>query len=278
MNEPVPRSWLFVPGNREDLFAKAANSGADALILDLEDAVADGDKDMARGKVLDFLSQPGRPPTPVAVRINALSTLEGMRDVVALTSAGPDFLVLPKSESGDVLNLIAAMLERSDKAIRLLALVETALGVANAVKLASSTPRLTGLLFGAADYAGNLGLELGVSDLAYARSAIVNAAASAGICAIDSPFFELENREGLQSECQQARATGFWGKLAIHPDQIPCINVCFTPSAGELSRAHAIVEAEVNGVARIEGKMVDVAIVKWAKCLISSVQSPADDD
>lgn len=262
----LPRSWLFVPGSRVDRFAKAAASGADALILDLEDAVAESDKDRSRELVLEYLANDDRPNTPLAVRINPLSRALGMRDLAALASArsAPDYVVVPKAEHADHLSLVVSVLGGHGPPVGILPLIESARGIAEASRLATSTRALAGLMFGAADYAADLSLDVTETDLSFARSNIVNAAAAASIPAIDSPYFTIDDDEGLYDQSRLARAAGFHGKMAIHPQQIGPIRGVFAPTGAELERAQAILSANIEGVTRIDGRMVDVAMVRWA--------------
>lgn len=263
----LPRSWLFVPGSRPDQFLKAASSGTDAIILDLEDAVAEADKDRSREFVLKYLAANDRPSTPLAVRINPLSRVLGLRDLAALATVrpAPDYVVIPKAEHSDHLSLVTSVLREQGSPVEIVPLIESALGIAEAARLATSSPALAALMFGAADYAADLGLDVTETNLSFARSTIVNAAAAAAIPAIDSPDFEIDDGERLFTQSRFARATGFHGKMAIHPRQISPIRDAFAPTDAELERAHAILSANIESVVRIDGKMVDAAMVRWAR-------------
>lgn len=262
----LPRSWLFTPGSRPDRFDKAAATEAGALILDLEDAVAEHDKAEARGHVVAYL---GRQPTPqnLTVRINPLSCATGMEDLVAFArlERGPDMLLMPKSEEPAELALAARVLEDAGSKALLVALVETARGIARAHELATATPRLAALMFGAADYAANLGQQVGVFQTDFAKASLVNAAAVGGIAAIDSPFFAIDRPDDLAAESRRSRGLGFFAKAAIHPSQIGPINAAFAPTTAEHDLALRILKAAPSGVGVLDGKMVDVAMIRWAR-------------
>jgi citrate lyase beta subunit len=262
-----PRSWLFTPGSRPDRFEKAAASEAEALILDLEDAVAEDRKAEARGHVLAFLESRPAIRQRICVRINPLGRAVGLEDLAALARlpAGPDYVLVPKAEEPAELALAARVLEEAGSCARLAALVESARGVARAPRIAEATPRLEALIFGAADYAADLGQQVGAFRPDFARAALVNAAAAGGLAAIDSPFFAIDKPDELAAECRSGRGLGFWGKAAIHPAQLAAIGEAFSPSEAERTLARRILEAAPDGVGVLDGKMIDVAMVRWAR-------------
>ena len=263
----VARSWLFVPGSRPDRFSKAASSEAEALILDLEDAVAEEDKVAARGHVLGFLNTGASIRQQITVRINPLRRAVGLEDLAALarTERAPDFILVPKAEDVSELALVAHVLAESGSSSRLVALVESARGIARAADIAERTPRLAALMFGAADYAADLGQQVGEFRPDHARAALVNAAAAGGLAAIDSPYFAIQDADGLGIECGNSRAAGFHGKAAIHPGQIGTINQAFAPSEAQRALARRILDVASDGVGTLDGKMIDVAMVRWAR-------------
>lgn len=265
--DALPRSWLFTPGSRPDRFAKACATSAEALILDLEDAVAEERKAEARAHVTAFLESAAPARQTIAVRINALARVSGLEDlaVLARLKRGPDLVMLPKAEAPAELALAARVLEDAGSGARLIALVESAAGVVAAPEIARATPRLAGLLFGAADYAADLGQQVGAFQPDFARATVVNAAAAGGIAAIDSPFFAVDRPEELTAECRRGRALGFHGKAAIHPAQLEVISEVFSPSAEERALARRILQAAPDGVGVLDGKMIDVAMVRWAR-------------
>src|ERR1700722_465468 len=266
------RSWLFTPGTRPDRFDNAAASGADVSIIDLEDAVAPRDKPEARRSALAHLAQPVTGSCARALRINALVTRFGVADLQALleSEASPDYLVLPKSESAAHLQILDRLLGETNKITRLVALIESAKGLAAVEEIAASTPRLAALLFGAADMSADLGAATAWAPLAYTRSRLVAACALAGVLAIDSPFFDVKNQEGLTQETSQAVALGFAGKAAIHPHQIAPINAALTPRPEDVARARAILAENAKGVGVVQGEMVDEAVARKARRILAA--------
>jgi (S)-citramalyl-CoA lyase len=269
MNEQVPirtRSWLFTPATRPERFAKAAETGADVLLVDLEDAVAPRDKAAARTTALDRLAGP-RAGTLRALRINGLDTRAGIADLDALlgSAASPDFLVLPKTETAGHLQILDRLLTAVGKATRLVGLIESARGLAALEAISTATPRLAGLMFGAADMSADLGAATAWQPLAYARGRLIAVCAPADILAIDSPFFELHDEAGLKQEVTAAVALGFSAKAAIHPAQIGPINAALTPSAGAVEKARAVIAVNAKGVGTVDGEMIDEAVARKAR-------------
>jgi len=261
------RSWLFTPATRADRFAKASAAGADVAILDLEDAVAPKDKAQARTTALDYLA--GNPADGAlhALRINGLDTRAGISDLDALlgSRAAPDFLVLPKTETAGHLQILDRLLTAACKEARLIGLIESARGLVAAETIATATPRLTGLMLGAADMAADLGAATAWEPLAFARGRLIAACALAGITAIDAPFFDLRDEAGLKQEVAAAVALGFSAKAAIHPAQISAINAALTPSAEAVDKARAILAENAKGVGTVDGQMIDEAIARKAR-------------
>jgi (S)-citramalyl-CoA lyase len=269
MNEQVPirtRSWLFTPATRPERFAKAAETGADVLLIDLEDAVAPCDKAAARTTALDYLAGL-RAGTLRALRINGLDTRAGIADLDALlgSAASPDFLVLPKTETAGHLQILDRLLTAVGKATRLVGLIESARGLAALEAISTATPRLAGLMFGAADMSADLGAATAWQPLAYARGRLIAVCALADILAIDSPFFELHDEAGLKQEVTAAVALGFSAKAAIHPAQIGPINAALTPSAGAVEKARAVITVNAKGVGTVDGEMIDEAVTRKAR-------------
>lgn len=180
-------------------------------------------------------------------------------------ASGPDYVLVPKTEVSAELALAAHVVEDAGSGTRLVALIESARGVARATDIAERVPRLAALMFGAADYAADLGQEVGSFRPDHARAVLVNAAAAGGIVAIDSPFFAIDKPETLAADCANARALGFHGKAAIHPAQLETIGNVFSPSPEERARARRILEAAPDGVGVLDGKMIDIAMVRWAR-------------
>ncbi|WP_150292516.1 aldolase/citrate lyase family protein [Sphingobium estronivorans] len=266
------RSWLFVPGNRPDRFAKAAGSGTQAVILDLEDAVAPDQKDAARAAVCEYLGTPGAAAgASIAVRINPASSRPGLKDLLALSgeiSAAPDYIVMPKAEAGAEIALLGRLLDECRSPSRIVALVETARGIAGLKEISEASPRLAALMFGAADYAADLGMRVSALRSDFARAALVNAAAAGGLAALDSPFFDVGDEAGLARECAASAALGFHAKAAIHPSQLAAIGHAFDVNDEDRNLARQYLNASIDGVGMIDGKMVDVAMLNWARRIV----------
>jgi (S)-citramalyl-CoA lyase len=270
------RSWLFTPATRPDRFDKAAASGADVAIIDLEDSVAPADKADARQTALAHLAKPAPGSGGRALRVNGLETRFGLADLQALVESGasPDYLVLPKTESAAHLQILDRLLADAGKATRVVALIESARGLAAAEEIAAATSRLEALLFGAADMSADLGAQTTWAPLAYARARLVAACALAGVLAIDSPFFDVKDQNGLTQETTEAVALGFVGKAAIHPNQIATINAALTPRPEEVTRARAILAENAKGVGVVQGQMVDEAVARKARRILIAAGEP----
>ena len=266
------RSWLFTPATRPDRFVKAAASGADVAILDLEDSVAPKDKAEARKTALEYLA--GNPVDGVhhALRINGLDTLLGVSDLDALlgSSAAPDFLVLPKTETAGHLQILDRLLTATGKQTRLIGLIESARGLASVETIADATPRLAGLMFGAADMAAELGAKAAWEPLLFARSRLVAACAQARIMPIDAPFFDIRDEAGLQHELAAAMALGFAAKAAIHPGQVRAINAALTPTPEAIEKARAILAENAKGVGTVDCQMIDEAVARKARHILAA--------
>ena len=265
------RSWLFTPGTRPERFAKAAEVGADVLIIDLEDAVSPADKPKARQIALDHLAEKADGPQRT-LRVNGLDTPAGIADLDALlgSKADPDFILLPKTETAGHLVVLDRLLTASGKAARLVGLIESARGLWRLEEIAAATPRLFGLMLGAADMAADLGAAVAREPLAMARSRLVAACALAGVAPIDSPFFDVHDAVGLKADVDAATVFGFVAKAAIHPDQVGPINTAFTPTKDEVDHARRVLSANEGGVGVVDGQMVDEAVARKARRILAS--------
>ena len=274
------RSWLFTPATRPERFDKAAASGADVSIIDLEDSVAPADKAEARRAALAHLARPAADSCQRALRINGLDRRFGLADLQAYleSSACADYLVLPKTESEAHLQIVDRLLAEGGKATRLVGMIESARGLKASAAIAAATPRLTALLFGAADMSADLGAGTAWAPLAYARSRLVAACALAGVPAIDAPFFDVKDHEGLTQETSLAVALGFAGKAAIHPSQIAPINAALTPRSEEVAQARAILAESAKGVGVVQGRMVDEAVARKARRILAAAGEPIPGD
>ncbi|MFN2461918.1 MAG: CoA ester lyase [Candidatus Velthaea sp.] len=247
---------LFVPGDRSDRFAKAAASGADAVIVDLEDAVAPARKASARADVRAALDAGLR----AYVRVNAATSPVGEADLAALAGAAPLGVMLPKAAgAADV-----AAANRALPGIALIPLIESIAGMQNIDAIAAGHD-VRALAFGAYDFSAELGARPLRKVLAPWRARIVFAARAAGIAAIDAPYNALDDEEALVREARAAADFGFDGKLAIHPRQVPVIQRAFRPSADEVTRARAIVTQSDGGASAVNGEMIDAPIVEAAR-------------
>jgi len=264
------KSWLFTPATKADRFGRAAEVHADALIIDLEDAVALSDKQKARTAALQYLEQPAGSRLPCALRINAPVTRTGIEDLHSLleSSAAPDYLILPKCDSPAFIRMVRTLLDQAAKDTEIIALIESAKAVEALPDIVGSEVRPVALMFGAADMAADLGAKTTWETLFFVRSRIRQVAASAGVVVVDSPFFDIADLEGLKRETKAAEDLGFHGKAAIHPKQISIINEVFTPSAEEVARARQILTVNQQGVGSVDHQMVDEAVARKARLVL----------
>jgi len=284
----VLRTMLFTPGNNWRMIQKASSLQADAIILDLEDAVPMLDKETARILARDGISIIKAGGPNVFIRINAIVTSLTAQDMKDTATEGLDGIVLPKAESKEEILEAERLVEEVEKeknlksgGIAIIPIIETAKGVVNAYEIARASKRVNAISFGAVDFTRDMGTTISKegTELFYARSQIAVAARAAGIQAIDTPWIDLADKEGLVNDSRLARQLGYKGKLLIHPDQIESVNKVFSPSKEEVEYAKKVVEAfkeaEAKGLGAIslEGKMVDVANYRQAKDLLSLVDA-----
>jgi citrate lyase subunit beta/citryl-CoA lyase len=261
------RSLLFVPGDRPDRMAKALGTGADALILDLEDSVAPGAKAEARRHVAKFLDANGN--ARLWVRINPLDGDEADRDLAAVLPAHPDGIVLPKAEGGASVNELARRLtERSNATAQILAIATETPAAMFQLGTYGGAKRLAGLTWGAEDLPAAIGAatsreEDGSYTAPYeiARALCLFGAAAAGVAPIETVYPAFKDLDGLAEYAARARRDGFTGMMAIHPSQVPVINAAFTPTEAEIAHARAVVAAFAAnpgaGTLSLEGRMID---------------------
>jgi len=267
------KSWLFTPGTKSDRFARAAEVHADALIIDLEDAVAPSDKSEARAAAISYLNTLPEDHLPCALRINSPQTKVGLDDLQALLDARaePDYLVLPKCDSAGIISLVGNLLTEAEKSTEIIALIETVEAVAALEEMASHHPRPAAFLFGAADMAADLGAEAAWEPLLFTRSRLIQVGAMAEIATLDSPYFDLSDEPGLRQETKAAARLGFHGKCAIHPGQIQTINEVLTPTEQEVEWAKRVLEVNRQGVGSVDHQMVDEAIARRARRILARV-------
>jgi len=262
-----PKSYLFVPGSRPERFAKACDSGADAVILDLEDAVAPAAKAQARDAVCTWLAEGGR----AYVRINAAGTQWFDADVAALASSqGLIGLVVPKAESADALADVAAKLPESTV---LLPLLESAVGFDN-LRAIAHAPKVQRLLFGTLDFQVDMGIRGDGDELLYFRSRLTLASRVAGIAApVDGVTASIDDGALIQAEATRARNFGFKAKLCIHPRQIASVHAAFSPTVDEVEwakRVRAAVEVSDGAATTVDGKMVDLPVILKANEILEA--------
>jgi len=293
MRRVILRSLLFVPGNNWRLIESAKRiAEADAIILDMEDAVPIDDKETARWFVRDATRELKDAGHFVVVRVNSISSNLVEDDLRAVVQEGVDAVMLPKAESRDDVLALEGMLSREERAkglepIGIIPLIESARGVLNANEIALASERVMALAFGAADYLRDLGRSYFVLspeeyELLFPRVQIVLAARNADIYAIDTPYLGLIiDLEGLAKEARIALNLGFKGKMCIHPSHVKVINEVFTPSEKEVELAKKIVSAYEEaikqglGASSVEGRMIDKATYDQAKQLLALVDALA---
>ncbi|MCX4551695.1 CoA ester lyase [Streptomyces sp. NBC_01387] len=269
MNTPL--TWLYVPGDRPEVVAKALLSGADVVLVDLEDAVAPDRKAYARDATVELLADVAPGPTPVHVRINALDGPLAEADVRAVAGLpGLAGLRLPKANSAADVRRVARWAAGAGgrSGLALYPILESALGVERAYEIATATPTVRGLALGEADLRADLGIR-DESGLAWPRSRAVVAARAAGLAPpAQSVFTDVRDLDGLAASCERGRALGFLGRAAIHPRQLPVIEQAYLPTPAEIRAAEDIVLAAVTdegALALPDGRFVDAAVVAGAR-------------
>lgn len=264
----VAASLLFVPGSRPDRFAKARAGGAGLTVIDLEDAVAAADKDIARAAALAEIAKGAE---GWAIRINAVRTAAGVRDLATLLDAEtmPAVLLVPMVEDrGDLAVIAGALGERCPP---LVPLIETPRGLRHALAIAGHD-MVAAVMFGGGDFSGELGVDLAWEPLLAARQQFVLACAEARKPAIDVPFVKLADEAGLAEEAVRARAIGFAAKAAIHPAQLAAIHAAFLPSEAEVVEARealAAYEAGGGRAIRFRGRMLEAPFIVRYRALLA---------
>lgn len=302
------RSQLIVPGIRPELFAKAVRSDADAMVLDLEDSVAPGDKERARRNVVDALRSLDFGIKTVSVRLNALDDPAFASDLEAVVEAGAqrlDLVMIPKVGGVEDVSRIESAIAAIESGKRIAPrvgielLIESARGMMNVEAIAGAGTRVEALHFGPGDYAASIGARstaigganprygvlTGSADDAnrayhwndvfhYALSRIVVAARAHRLRPLDGPYADFKDVDGLKAAADRAAALGCEGKWVIHPGQIAAVNAAFTPSAAEIDEARRIVAAmaaagaEGRGAVSLEGRMIDIASIRQAEVMV----------
>ena len=276
------RSLLFVPGDRPDRMEKALRSGADGLILDLEDAVAAEAKPQARRAVAAFVES--HPNDSLWVRINPLDGPEADKDLQAILSAHPDGIVLPKAEGGaSVTELARRLTSHGNVTSRILAIATETPAAMFQLGSYGGVKRLAGLTWGAEDLPAAIGAATSrEADGRYtppyelARSLCLFGAAAARVAPIETVYPAFRDLEGLAAYAARARRDGFVGMMAVHPDQVPVINAAFTPNPAEIAHARAVVAAfeaaPGAGALSLDGRMIDRPHLVQAQRILASLQ------
>ncbi len=285
--EPL-RTLLSVPSNRQNMIEKAGSLPTDVLVLDLEDSVPAAEKANARAMVRDAIAGPSLKGQMVFVRINSIGSGLAEEDLEAVITPGIDGINIPKPKSADDIKKVEAIVERLEKErgiekghIKLTPWVETAKGLINAFEIASASPRIVGIIFGAEDFTLDTGMQRteGEDELLYPRTMVVVAAKAADVIAIDTPYNNFRDDEGLIKEATLARRLGFEVKYIIHPSQIEPVNQAFRPTFEEVEQARRIVEAfeaaEAQSFAStsVDGRMIDIPQANRARKLLMVADS-----
>lgn len=280
--EKFRRSMLFMPGNNPGMLQDAAILGADSIILDLEDAVSLSEKDSARTLVREAIKSIDYSQVEVVVRVNPLDTEFGPLDVEVIARVKPDALLIPKANEEEI-QLVDTMLDKIEAeegflagSIKLIALIETAIGLETIYNVIKASKRIVGVLLGGEDLTADLGIKRTKEgeEIFYARNKVATVCRALKVDAIDTPFTDTFDDEGLARDTAKAKSLGITGKSAINPRQIEIIHTVFAPTEAELNHALRVLEAmeeaekEGKGVCSLDGKMIDAPIINRATCTV----------
>jgi len=281
--ETLRRTMLFMPGNNPGMLQNAAILGADSVILDLEDAVSLTEKDSARILVREAIKTIDYSQVEVVVRVNPLDTEFGPLDVDMIARVKPDTLLIPKANEEGI-KLVAQLLDKIEKeegfaagSIKIIALIETALGLENVYSIIRVSKRVVGVLLGGEDLTADLGIERTKEgqEIFYARNKVATVCRALKVDAIDTPFTDINDYEGLERDTAKAKGLGLTGKAAINPRQIEIIHSVFAPTKVELKQALRILDAmeeaekEGKGCCSLDGKMIDAPVIQRATCMVN---------
>ena len=277
------RSLLFVPGNKESMLRKARNFRPDAFVPDMEDSVPDSEKANARNTIGGFLPELAATGIPVIPRVNALDTGWTADDLAAVVGPHIHGISIGKVHVPDDVHKLSELLDGLENQngletgrIKLFLWLESAKAIVHCYEICSASPRIEGVAFGGEDFTHDMGIERleDESEVAVARNLLCIAARAAQVQALDTPYFRFRDEEGLRDNCAKAKQFGFKGKFAIHPAQIEVINESFSPSEAEIEYAQRVVAAFEDaervgrGSTSLEGKVIDVPVVKRARALL----------
>jgi citrate lyase beta subunit len=262
------RSLLFVPALRPDRYWKALDSGADIVCIDMEDAVALDRKDEGRTLTLPLFARASHPHVERMVRINALSTYHGLKDLQALIDceSPPPSIMIPKIRSAEEIQLIDTLLSTGPaRNIRYCVIIETNRGLERAIEIAQASSRIDSMILGAVDMSADLRCVKAWEPLLYARSRLVHAAATAGIDLLDVPFLNLDDPDGLAREAHACAQLGFTGKASIHPNQLAAIHAAFSPSEATVAKARKVCKAfeeSTSGLVVVDNELIELPVVR----------------
>ena len=281
------RSMLFLPGNTPNIIVNGEILGADAVILDLEDAVAPTEKDSARILVRNAISRMGFGKCEVIVRINSTDTDFWMKDLDAIIPVKPAMIMPPKTGCAEDVRRVDEYITRLEEklgwaknTIRLIPLIETALGVENAFQIAPASKRVAAIFLGGEDLTADLQCKRTKegNEIDYARKRMVCAARAAGVDVYDTPFTDVNDDEGIYVDARYAKSLGFTGKSSISPRHVKAINEVFSPSQKDIDYAYEVMEAirigkeQGKGAVALRGKMIDAPIVARAQQTIAAAE------
>ncbi|MFG2645938.1 HpcH/HpaI aldolase/citrate lyase family protein [Streptomyces sp. NPDC048370] len=272
--------WFITPGHGPGRFPTAHQCGADVALVDLEDSVPAAAKPTARAAARSFFTASAATDCALGVRISSPTTLDGVHDLAAISAFAvkPPIILVPKVESPRDFEIVAGALDTPEYSPLLYALIETPRAV-EALPDIVRADRIAGVLFGTADYATATGSTMEWEPMLHARSAVVTSAAAAGIPAIDSPFFDLDDLDGLRREAENVKALGFAGKSCVHPGQLPTVAEVFSPSPEEIDAARAIVDAAETAdgrIVRVGHQMIGPPMVAAARDLLTRARTPRE--
>jgi len=282
------RSMLFVPGSNAAMLSNSFIYTPDAIMFDLEDSVSLREKDTARMLVFNALQHPMYQDIETIVRVNGLDTAFGALDVKAVVKAGVNAVRLAKTDCARDVHKMEALIAEAEEefgreigSTKMLAAIESAMGINNAVEIATASDRLIGIALGAEDYVRDLRTQRTAegTELLFARCSILQAARAAGIMAFDTVYSDANNEQGFIREAEHIKSLGFDGKSLINPRQIEIIHNIFAPYQKEVDYAKAVIEvaaeaeAQGSGVVSLNGKMVDAPIIERARWTLQRAQS-----
>lgn len=281
------RSMLFLPGNTPNMIINGDSLGADSIILDLEDAVSPDEKDAARLLVRSAIERMGFAGVEITVRINSIDTAYWQDDLEAIVPLKPDLIMPPKASSAEDMRTLDAYIAKVEQkagipvgTVKLIPLIETALGVERAFEIASACPRVTALFLGGEDLTADLRCKRtkAGNEIDYARKRLVCAARAAGVDVYDTPFTDVNDDEGIIVDAEYAKSLGFTGKSAIAPRHVRTINEVFSPTLADIEYAKLVFEAirigklQGKGAVSLRGKMIDKPIVERARQMLEAAK------